>query len=152
YSICAMKSLMAALSVSLLFTATSAAGPVDYLRDVKPILTKNCYACHGPDKQRSGLRLDTAAAALKGGDSGPVIVPGKSAASKMVKAVAGLDDVKPMPPKGDRLSAQEIGVLRSWIDQGAKAPSSEVAAKSSQDKKKHWAFIAPVRPEPPEVR
>src|SRR5438552_4250153 len=131
-----MRFLLATFGVLLLAVPTWAGESVDYLRDVRPILAKNCYACHGPDKQRSGLRLDTAAAALKGGDSGPVIVPGKSAASKLIKAVAGLDDVKPMPPKGDRLSAQEIAVLRAWIDQGAKAPNSEAAAKSALDTKK----------------
>jgi mono/diheme cytochrome c family protein len=147
-----MRSPFVAFTAVLLVAGRSAAEPVDYLRDVKPILAKNCYACHGPDKQRSGLRLDTAANALKGGDSGAVIVPGKSGESKLIKAVAGLDDVAVMPPKGERLSAKEIALLRAWIDEGAKAPAGEVAAQGKADAKKHWAFVAPVRPELPAVK
>src|SRR5206468_6264448 len=82
----------------------AAAEPVDYLRDVKPILSQNCYACHGPVKQRSGLRVDTAAAARKGGKAGPAIVPGKSSDSPLIKAVTGSDGFKPMPPREQRLS------------------------------------------------
>jgi hypothetical protein len=63
----------------------------DYTRDVKPILVRNCVPCHGPQKQRHGLRLDTAAAALRGGDSGPALLPGKSGDSLLVKAVVGAE-------------------------------------------------------------
>jgi mono/diheme cytochrome c family protein len=147
-----MKYLTAALSAALLAPLARAEEPVDYLRDVKPIFAKHCYACHGPDKQRSGLRLDTAASALKGGDSGSVIVAGKSADSKLIKAVAGIDDVVVMPPKGDRLQAKEIAVLRAWIDRGAKAPANEAAAKPNSDKLKHWAFRLPMRPDPPAIK
>ena len=62
---------------------------VDYLRDVKPILTQNCVKCHGPDRQRAGLRLDTAVSIRKGGDSGPAVVPGQSGKSRLVLAVTG---------------------------------------------------------------
>jgi mono/diheme cytochrome c family protein len=146
-----MRSLLAIFTTVLMPVLASADGPVDYLRDVKPILAKHCYACHGPDKQRSGLRLDTAASALKGSDAGPVIVPGKAAESKLFKAVSGAADVKTMPPKGDRLTAREIALLRDWIDRGARAPANEVAAKATADATKHWAFIAPVRPPLPAV-
>ncbi len=124
--------------------------PVDYLRDIKPILARNCYGCHGPDQQRSGLRLDTAAAALKGGDSGKVIVPGQSGASKLIKAVSGIDDVVVMPLKGEPLSAKQIALLKSWIDEGAKAPKGEAAAKPT--KSKHWALQPPARPAEPAVK
>src|SRR5258707_15771113 len=79
----AMKALFS-LAISVLVCAGSgrAAETVDYLRDVKPIFAKHCSTCHGAEKQRSGLRLDTAAAALKGGNSGPAFIPGKSADSK----------------------------------------------------------------------
>src|SRR5438876_1113990 len=87
---------------------------VDYVAEVRPILAKSCYACHGPDKQRGGLRLDLKAAALKGGDDGAVIVPGKSADSLLVRYVAGLDADKVMPPKGERLTTNQIAVLRAW--------------------------------------
>src|SRR5713226_9276387 len=100
-----------ALSVSVMMVFGSpllAAEPVDYLRDIKPILAKNCYECHGTHKQRSGLRLDTAAAIRTGGDSGPGIVPGNSGASKLIKAITGADDTKLMPPREPRLSARQV--------------------------------------------
>ncbi len=147
-----MRSLLAIFSTVLMPVLVNADGPVDYLRDVKPILLKHCYACHGPDKQRSGLRLDTAASALKGSDAGPVIVPGKAAESKLFKAVSGAADVKTMPPKGDRLTVREIAVLRNWIDRGARAPANEVAGKATADAKRHWAFVPPVRPTLPAVQ
>jgi hypothetical protein len=95
---------------------------VDYVSEVRPILAKSCYSCHGPDKQRGGLRLDVKAAALKGGDSGAVIAPGRGADSVLVRYVAGLDADKVMPPKGERLTANQVAILRTWIDQGAKRP------------------------------
>src|SRR5262245_62952340 len=80
---------------------------VDYTRDVKPLLVKHCAGCHGPDKQRSGLRLDTAAAAREGGESGPAVVPGKSQDSPLVKALRGQGDFKQMPPEEPRLTAAQ---------------------------------------------
>src|SRR5438445_11198765 len=79
-------------------TLVCAADPVDYLRDVKPILSQYCYSCHGSQKQKSGLRLDTAAAARKGGDAGRAIVPGKSEERLLLQAVTGSDgNGTPMP-------------------------------------------------------
>src|SRR5688500_13482445 len=72
---------------------------VDYERDVRPLFVKHCYSCHGPDKQRAGLRLDRKADALRGGDDGAVIVPGKGADSPLVRLTAGLDADRVMPPK-----------------------------------------------------
>jgi mono/diheme cytochrome c family protein len=145
-----MKALLILFTALLVPARLPAAEPVDYLRDVKPILAQNCYACHGPDKQRAGLRLDTAAAALHGGNSGPALVPGSSADSLLVKAVTGAGDVKVMPPKEPRLPAAQIAVLRAWIDGGAKAPPSEIAAAAARSK--HWAFQKPVRPAEPAVQ
>jgi hypothetical protein len=125
-----------------------AAEPVDYLRDIKPLLAKNCYECHGAQKQRADLRLDTATGALKGGRSGPAIVPGRSNQSKLIKAVTGADDTKLMPPREPRLTAKQIDLLKAWIDQGAKAPTNEVAGATL----KHWAFQTPVRPAEPAVK
>src|SRR5437660_1194477 len=82
----------------------AAASPVDYTRDVKPLLARNCAACHGPEKQRSSLRLDGVARIRKGGNSGPAIVPGKSDESLLIKAVSGADGTTAMPPKGKRLT------------------------------------------------
>ena len=91
---------------------------VDYEKDVKPLLSQNCYSCHGETVQQSGLRLDLRQNALRGGDYGPVIVPGKSAASKLIKRLVDGDGGMQMPPTG-ALTPEEIGILRAWIDQGA---------------------------------
>ncbi len=98
--------------------------PVDFAKDIQPLFARVCYECHGERRQRNGLRLDDAAAALKGGDLGPAIVPGKSADSPLIHYVAGLNKDLVMPPKGDRLTPEQIGLLRAWIDQGAKWPES----------------------------
>src|SRR5262245_22717493 len=70
---------------------------VDFVADVRPLFVKHCYACHGPNKQKSGFRLDAKADALKGGDLGQAIVPGKSADSPLVRSVAGTGEPA-MPP------------------------------------------------------
>ena len=98
---------------------------VDFNRDVKPILQANCYSCHGASKQESGLRLDVMRTALVGGDSGRVIMVGNSAQSKLILRLAGSDWGLQMPPTAP-LSAEEIGVLRAWIDQGLNWPDTPV--------------------------
>ncbi|MFI5456343.1 MAG: DUF1553 domain-containing protein [Isosphaerales bacterium] len=120
---------------------------VDYSRDVKPILSKRCYDCHGALKHKAGLRLDTAALMRKGGDSGPAVEPGQSDESLIVDAVTGRDGWR-MPPEseGSPLSDQDIAKLKAWIDQGAKAPSGE---RPQPDPRDHWAFRTPRRPEVP---
>jgi mono/diheme cytochrome c family protein len=137
-------------SLLLLTGRLLAAEPIDYARDVKPVLARHCYGCHGPEKQRSGLRLDTCAAALKGGNNGPAIVPGKSSSSRIIQAITATDDVPVMPPKEPRLTTAEIVLLRAWIDAGAPAPADEVGAQTAS-KSKHWAFQPPLRPTPPAV-
>src|SRR5436309_2128886 len=91
---------------------------IDYEKDVQPILAQKCYSCHGEEVQQSGLRLDRRQPALRGGDYGPVIIPGKSADSKLIRRVVDGDGGLQMPPTGP-LSDEEIGILRAWIDQGA---------------------------------
>src|SRR4051812_15300062 len=80
--------------------ALEAQDAVSYERDVKPILTRKCVACHGALKKKSGLRLDTAAHIRAGGDGGPVIVPGRSSESLLIEAVTGSEDLR-MPPEGE---------------------------------------------------
>jgi mono/diheme cytochrome c family protein len=96
---------------------------VTYEKDIKPILDKSCVDCHGPKKQKSKLRLDSLQAALKGGDD-KVIQPGNSARSILVLNIAHLNNDKDqwMPPKGkiSPLTNEQIGLIRAWIDQGAK--------------------------------
>ena len=90
-------------------------------KDVRPLLRTKCLSCHGPDKQAGGLRLDSLQSALKGGDSGPAIVPGDAAKSLLVKAVRFDDPDLQMPPK-DQLAAKEIEALTWWINDGAVWP------------------------------
>ncbi|HVW37001.1 MAG TPA: c-type cytochrome domain-containing protein, partial [Pirellulales bacterium] len=125
-----------------------AADAVDYLRDVKTTLKSRCYACHGALKQEARLRLDSAAGMLRGGDSGPAIVPGKPAASLLVKRIASHEDAERMPAEGRPLSADEIAKISQWIATGAVVPSDD---RPEADPREHWAFRPPVRPAVPAV-
>jgi hypothetical protein len=169
-----MKSLLAAICVigcvcgvssGLVVTAQNAPLPapaqtsVDFARDIEPILTARCYSCHGPIQSLSGLRLDDADAALTGGYSGAVIVPGDSANSRLIKMIAGLEKVA-MPMGGNRLTPEQIGLMRAWIDQGAKrsaaaaevAPVRTTAAAPTAGRSSHWAFQPLTTPRIPSVR
>lgn len=99
-----------------------AALEVDFVQNVHPILKENCMKCHGAEKPKGRFRLDNRVSALKGGSEGVAIIPGKSAQSSLIHFAAHLVEDMEMPPvgKGKRLSAAEIGILRAWIDQGAK--------------------------------
>ena len=128
---------------------------VDFAQDVDSIFRSRCYACHGPSEQTNGLRLDEKEAALRGGYSGRVIVPGSSAESKLVQRVASSKEDFRMPPIGPRLTAREIATLASWIDQGAKWPLdppavTQEAAPSRQER--HWSFQPVRRPTVPPVQ
>src|SRR6266566_2999978 len=98
---------------------------VTYAADMKPIFDKSCIKCHGAEKQKGKLRLDSLAAALKGGED-KVVMPGDSAGSILVHNVAHLgdeDDYMPPPDNKDKippLTKEQIGLIRAWIDQGAK--------------------------------
>ncbi|MFN3652789.1 MAG: PSD1 and planctomycete cytochrome C domain-containing protein [Armatimonadota bacterium] len=127
----------------------AAARKVDFVRDIRPILNAKCVACHGPAKLMGGLRLHNRADALAGGDSGAAIVPGKGAESRLVHYVAGAVDGKLMPPAGERLSAEQVGLLRAWIDQGAEWPAS---ADAETPRNPHWAFQPVKRPAVPAVK
>ena len=127
----------------------AATAEVDFVRDVQPIFVKYCLKCHGADKQQAGYRLDLRGDALRGGDSGPAFEIGKSGESLLIKYVAGLDPDIVMPPEGDKLSKQEISLLRGWIDQGAKWPDDASGAKGDPV---HWAFRPIARPAPPAVK
>ena len=87
----------------------AAKSKADFSRDVEPLFRERCYACHGPQQQMNGLRLDSKAAALAGGYSGPVIKPGNSAASKLIHLVAGLKKDLIMPMGGERLTPEQVG-------------------------------------------
>jgi hypothetical protein len=123
---------------------------IDFIKDIQPIFAAHCYDCHGAKKQEAQFRLDSKDVALKGGELGTAIVPGKSAESLLVQAVAGVKSDLVMPKRGERLTMDQIGLLRAWIDQGANWP--DAASVKTEDPRNHWGFRAPVRPPVPEVK
>ncbi len=127
---------------------TEKAPPVDFVRDIQPILQKHCYHCHGPDKDRGGLRLTTRELVLQGGDSGSAVAPAKAADSLLLRRVTALDPKERMPPKGEPLSKEQIARLKAWIDQGARGPTGTTV----NARKQHWAFQPVKRPPLPEVK
>jgi mono/diheme cytochrome c family protein len=143
---------LALLLATQLVEADDKLPAVDYLRQVKPILTRHCVGCHGIDKHESGYRLDIAELAIQGGDRGAVIVPGKSAESILVQALEGDGDVSRMPLDKPSLSPAEIELIRRWVEQGAGYPESEKVVNLGQVKSEHWAFQSISRPLPPTVR
>ena len=122
---------------------------VSFEADVRPILSRACFECHGERKQKSDFRIDAKAHAMRGGSIGVAIVPGKSAESPLIQYVAGVVEGMRMPPKGEGLTAAEIGVLRAWIDQGARWPDAVVVAENVRT---HWSLKLLVKPEVPRVR
>lgn len=125
--------------LTLLLTA-AAPRPVDFGRDIQPILAKRCFACHGPDKGEGGLRLNRRETALAELDSGAAaIVPSKPEASELLRRVTATDESERMPPEGKPLAAGEIELIRRWISEGAKWDE-------------HWAFQPVTRPAVPEVK
>ena len=113
------------VDVSKLPPASSKQG-VTYANDIKAIFDKSCIKCHGPEKPKAKLRLDSLAGALKGSENGKVIEPGKSADSILIHNVAHAGDEDDwMPPPDNKakippLTPAQIGLIRAWIDQGAK--------------------------------
>jgi mono/diheme cytochrome c family protein len=123
-------------------------------KNVRPLLVENCHECHAADKQEGKLRLDSRDAAVKGGEFGPAVVPGKPEDSWLVKAIGYSHDDVQMPPKG-KLPAEKIESLTAWIKMGAPWPgsqdvrpaSTESSFKVTDEDRAYWAF-QPVR-EPP---
>src|SRR5271157_3399810 len=99
---------------------------VTYAADIKPMFDQSCVKCHGPQRPKGHLRLDSLEGILKGGEDGKVVAPGKSAQSMLVINIANLGDPDQyMPPPRNKagigpLSKEQIGLVRAWIDQGAK--------------------------------
>lgn len=121
---------------------------VDYVRDVKSLFKSRCYACHGALKQEGGLRLDTVADAIKGGESGRAIKEGDPKSSYLIERIADSDESSRMPQEGSPLSAEEIAKIKKWIEQGAKAPTNDAPEPDPRD---HWAFKRIVRPSVPNL-
>ncbi|MGV3753870.1 MAG: DUF1549 domain-containing protein, partial [Verrucomicrobiota bacterium] len=128
------------------------AAPVDFVRDIQPILTSRCYDCHGSFKQESALRLDSRENAFKGGYHGPAVVPGDSAKSVLMQVITATHkEVDPMPKKGERLTAAQVTLIKQWIDAGAVWPEA-ASVKTVAAGKDHWAFKPPVKPALPKVK
>src|SRR5437879_2922881 len=123
---------------------------VDYVKDIQPIFQANCYKCHGPNAQLSGLRLDLKQSAIAGGSLGKDILPGKAYESPLYGRVAGLGGVSRMPMGAKPLPDDQVELIRLWIDQGADWPETDTAKPAQV--KKHWAFVPPRRPPLPAVK
>ncbi len=114
----------------------------------KVVLEENCVSCHGP-AQMSGLDLRTREAMLKGGSRGPALIPGEADASPLYLAAAHQQEPK-MPPQGDPLSAEDLAVLRKWVDRGAPWEASQAERASAEPS--WWSFREPRRPVPPQAQ
>src|SRR3989475_1904906 len=119
---------------------------VDFVKGIKPIFEASCIKCHGRGRTKGDLSIERRDTLLKGGESGPAIVPGKSEESRVIELVAGLDPDSVMPQKGKRLTPEQIGLLRAWIDQGAPWDASISFAKPPP------ANLFPRKPELPAPR
>jgi hypothetical protein len=109
------------LFAGLLTTSAEEAADRFFTEKVKPLLESRCISCHGTEKQKGGLRLDSRGAALKGGENGPSIIPGKPEQSLLVQAVMHTKADLGMPPK-EKLTTNDIAVLAKWIREGAVWP------------------------------
>jgi mono/diheme cytochrome c family protein len=122
-----LRITLLAMAFTLLVTATRGADapakPVSFVRDVRPILARNCFACHGPDEmhREADLRLDTREGALAEHDGKRAVVPSDAAKSQLVQRILSSNDDERMPPKdsGKTLTPEQIDLLKRWIEQGA---------------------------------
>ena len=128
----------------LIDESVSSVNPIaaDQLRqfetEVRPVLVDHCLKCHGVEKQWAGLRLDSGNAVLRGGDSGPAVVPGQPDASLLIQAIRH-NDADLRMPKDEQLSDQQIASLVRWVELGAAYPDQAPRAKRHRDRD-HWAF------------
>src|SRR4051794_22664012 len=155
---------LAFLPLGMVSAASLASGPTDapvpdtaavafFERDVRPILVERCQSCHGPAKSKADLRLDSRAAILAGGESGPAIVPGDPGDSLLIDAI-NYGDLHQMPPKS-KLPDSEIATLTSWVAMGAPWPTSLAVADRGgsrptanakdadfdlRQRARHWSF------------
>ena len=141
-----MKHLFLLLIPAAAFAAQlppSADRPVDFVKDIQPLLESSCVKCHAKGKDRGGLSLETHEGLLKGGDTGEALVPGSSAKSLIIELVASDDAESLMPRRGKRWTPEQVGLLRAWIDQGAKWPLGLTFSKPAPQN------LTPRKVEPP---
>lgn len=135
------RAFLVLFSIVAAIASPARADDVSFERDIRPILTERCVECHGAKKQKAELRLDAKRFALRGGDSGSVIVPGKSGESLLWKRVSSTNDDERMPPSGKPLTAEQLAALKAWIDAGAVWPESDVdRAAANDNRREHWAW------------
>jgi hypothetical protein len=146
-----MKHWTAILILLLCFAWQRAAAQpphVDFGRDVKPILERSCWKCHGPEKQKGGLRFDRRAGAIAKGDSGKkAISPGRIQESELIRRVESADAEERMPAGSGPLSREQIQTLKAWIEQGARWPETADAKAAGRremvvtdEDRRHWAY------------
>jgi mono/diheme cytochrome c family protein len=142
---------------STVFCALAVAGTAPeelefFEKQVRPVLSEHCLKCHGPEKQKADLRLDSRAALLKGADTGPVVVPGKPDESSLIRSIQHAGDSK-MPEKAEKLPPSQISALVEWVRMGVPWPAGDAPAPSSFEwaAKNHWAFQAVQSPAVPNV-
>ena len=114
-------------------------------KQVRPVLNEHCVKCHGPEKQKADLRLDSRAALIKGADTGPVVVLGKPEQSSLIRSIQHTGDSK-MPEKAEKLGEAQIAAMAEWVRMGAPWPTGDAPALNAIElaAKNHWAF-QPVR-------
>jgi hypothetical protein len=148
--------LFAALVLPVHINASQDHGLEFFESKIRPLLVENCYQCHSAQAERlkGGLLLDTKDGVLKGGDSGPALVPGDPDKSLLIKAVRYTSDDLKMPPKNKKLSAEQIADLEAWVKMGAPDPRTGAPAsgKAAGAEKKHWAFQPIKSPAIPAVK
>lgn len=129
------------LNITLLVIPLQSQEQVNFGNEIYPILKTNCFACHGKDQQMGEFRLDNRTSALKGGISGPSILPGHAETSSLVQRISHVEGVNPMPMGNAKLSPKEITLIKLWVEQGAIWPANvgELEGKV----KRHWAYVTP---------
>ena len=137
-----MKTSRTILGIFGLLSCVVAAARGDYEGDVKSVLKRRCYACHGALRQEADLRLDSVQLMKTGGDSGAVVLAAKPDESLLLERILATDETERMPPEGQPLSAKEIAAIRRWIAAGAIAPADDAP---EPDPREHWAFQPPER-------
>jgi mono/diheme cytochrome c family protein len=138
------------------FAAEPSRAQVEFFENkVRPVLATHCYKCHSTqsEKVKGGLLLDSREAVAKGGASGPVIVPGNPEKSLLIRAISYTDPDMQMPPKGEKLTEQQIADLTAWVKMGAPDPRTATAAQKAwvDPSKKHWAWQPVTKPAVPFV-
>jgi hypothetical protein len=148
-----MRGILRTLAV-LLCAAANVPGQAkpDFKKDVQPLLQRKCVMCHNERLSQNGVRLDDGEAALAGGYSGPVIIPGKSAESKLIARVSSSKKGFMMPPAGTPLTEAEVAILKQWIDSGAEWPRTAKTISAVRPQSGHWSFRPIARPDVPEVK